>query len=234
MPDHAILEAVVFDLDDTLVDHSAALRTGAIALAAAAQVPSHPDEFAARWQAIQRELYPRYLSGEMPYEQMCRERIWAAIDPGLDLQAADRLFATYMTAYQAAWRLFDDVLPCLDALSGLRLGVITNGRSAEQRRKLSVLGITQRFAHIAVSEDVGVAKPDSRIFKDSCAALGVAPDAAVYVGDSLEIDYAGALAAGLSAVWLDRSGSGSGVEAVLRVRSLGELGDLLRSARSSA
>lgn len=230
----SVPEVILFDLDDTLVDHSGALRKGAFALAGAARVEVDREEFASLWKSIQLELYPRYLSGELPYEQMCRERIWKAIDPNLGVKAADELFARYMVEYQAAWQLLDDVLPCFKALGGLRLGVITNGRSAEQRRKLSVLGITHYFDYIAISEEVGVAKPNPLIFVETCRALEVAPEAAVHVGDSLEIDYGGALAAGLSAVLVDRTGSQSSTEAVVRIRSLCELNDLLRSASSPA
>ena len=113
----------MFDLDDTLVDHSSALRTGAHALARAARVDTDRNEFAARWKAIHAEKYPRYLRGELRYEDMCRERIWEAIDTSLAPKAADSLFATYMNAYRAAWRLFDDVVSCLASLSTYRLGV---------------------------------------------------------------------------------------------------------------
>lgn len=188
---------VMFDLDDTLVDHSTALRAGAYALANAAHVDTDPDEFAARWKAIHAEKYPRYLRGELGYEDMCRERIWEAINTSLSPEAADSLFVTYMNAYQATWRLFGDVLSCFVALSTYRLGVISNGRSAEQRKKLKVLGIEPRFEHVALSEETGVAKPDPKIFLGACAAMRVAPESAVFVGDSRELDYLAARAVGV-------------------------------------
>jgi putative hydrolase of the HAD superfamily len=217
---------VLFDLDDTLVDHGSALRAGAHALVNAARLSTNPDDFATRWKAIHAEKYPRYLRGELRYEDMCRERIRGAIDAELSAESADSLFATYMNAYQAAWRLFDDVPSCLAALRGHRLGVITNGRSAEQRKKLEVLRIEHLFSHVAVSEDAGVAKPDPKIFLGACAALGVGPDSVVYVGDNRDIDYLAALSAGMSAVWLDRAG-GSNPDAMVRVTSLHELPSLL-------
>jgi putative hydrolase of the HAD superfamily len=223
---------VMFDLDDTLVDHSSALRTGAHALARAARVSAEPDEFAARWKEIHAEKYPRYLRGELGYEDMCRQRIWEAIDASLSPEAADSLFATYMEAYQAAWRLFDDVLSCLAALGTCRLGVITNGRSAEQRKKLRVLGIEPRFEHVAVSEEAGVAKPAPPIFLKACTAMRVAPESAVFVGDSREVDYLAARAAGMSAVWLDRGARAEVSDTAVRVASLSELPSLLAAKRN--
>ena len=217
----------MFDLDDTLVDHSSALRAGAHALANTARLDIDPDDFAARWRAIHAEKYPRYLSGELRYEDMCRERIWEAIDTTLSAEAADSLFAIYMNAYHTAWRLFGDVQSCLAALSIYRLGVISNGRSAEQRRKLEVLGIEHRFEHVAVSEETGVAKPDPKMFLGACAAMGVAPESVVFVGDSRDLDYLAARAVGMSAVWLDRAAGTRPADTTVRVSSLDELAGLL-------
>jgi putative hydrolase of the HAD superfamily len=224
---------VLFDLDDTLVDHSSALRVGAHALANAAHLNTDPEYFAARWKAIHAEKYPQYLRGELTYERMCRERIWEAIDPSLAPEAADSLFAIYMHAYRAAWRVFGDVLSCLDALSAYRLGVISNGRSEEQRSKLKVLGIEHRFRHVAVSEETGAAKPDPKIFLGACAAMGVTPESAVYVGDNYDTDYLAARAAGMSAVWLDRAELTRPADATVRISSLHELPGLLEAQRHS-
>lgn len=220
-------KVVMFDLDDTLVDHSSALRAGALALAEAAHISDDRTAFAARWKAIQAEKYPRYLRGELRYEDMCRERIWEAVDPNLSPTKADTLFATYMSAYHAAWRLFDDVVTCLSAMQPYRLGIVTNGRAAEQRKKLSVLGIAPRFVHVAISEEVGVAKPDPAIFLGACSAMRVAPESVVFVGDSYELDYQAARAVGMSAVWLDRSAPAGLTDGTVRVSSLDELPALL-------
>jgi putative hydrolase of the HAD superfamily len=222
--------AVLFDLDDTLVDHSSALRVGAHALAEEAHVNGDPDDFAAQWKIIHAEKYPRYLRGELTYERMCRERIWDAVASSLAPEVADALFSVYMNAYQSAWRLFDDVLLCLDGLPRYRLGVVSNGRSAEQRKKLKALGIDHRFEHIAISEDTGAAKPEPRIFLAACAAMGITPESALFVGDNYEIDYLASRAAGMSAVLLDRAGRALPTENTVRVSSLNELPGLLKEA----
>ena len=64
----------MFDLDDTLVDPSSALRAGAHAFADTALLDTEPEDFIVRCKAIDAEKYPRYLSGELRYEDMCRER----------------------------------------------------------------------------------------------------------------------------------------------------------------
>ena len=114
-----------------------------------------------------------------------------------------------MTAYEAAWTLFQDVVPCLDRLRAFPLGVISNGPTDEQRRKLRVLGIADRFRHVLISEECGSPKPSPEIYLEACRMAGVQTREAVYVGDHYEIDIVGANAAGLRGVWLNRQGAAS-------------------------
>ncbi|TFW17028.1 HAD family hydrolase [Duganella callida] len=98
---------------------------------------------------------------------------------------------------------YDDVLPVLPLLQGmLRLGVITNGNA-----DLEVIGLHHHFEYALSSSRFGRAKPDPAIFLAACAAMGVAPRDAVYVGDDLRLDVQGAQSAGLRAVWMNRHGS---------------------------
>ena len=73
-----------------------------------------------------------------------------------------------------------------------------------QREKLAALGVEDRLDAVAVSGEVGAAKPDPMLFRDALDQLGVTSESACHVGDSLATDVAGAKAAGLAAVWLNR------------------------------
>ena len=105
--------------------------------------------------------------------------------------------------------------------------MISNGRSSQQRLKLARLGIAERFEHVTISEDCGSPKPNAKIFLHVCAACGVDPRDAVYVGDAYDIDAEGARGAGLTGVWLDRGRVESGDHAGPMIRSLAELPRLL-------
>ena len=85
--------------------------------------------------------------------------------------------------------------------------MITNGPSDAQRLKLERSGLRDRFEVIAISGEVGHEKPATEIFVHTLSSLGIAPDAALHIGDSLHYDVAGARAAGLTAVWLNRRGA---------------------------
>jgi putative hydrolase of the HAD superfamily len=104
-----------------------------------------------------------------------------------------------------AWRIFDDVLPTLEALRarGLILGVISNW-DERLRPLLRRLHLDHYFAVTIISCEAGAAKPDRAIFARAVEQLGVAPGAILHIGDSLEADVRGAQAAGFAAIRLCR------------------------------
>lgn len=105
------------------------------------------------------------------------------------------------------FQLIPDALPALDALAdaGLRLGVVSNW-DCGLGDVLAGLGVADRFGSIAVSAVVGAGKPDPAIFRHALRGLGVAPAAALHCGDLPAYDCAGAAAAGVRAVLIDRAG----------------------------
>lgn len=221
-----MISAVIFDIDETLVDHVRAMQAATLKLHAM-WAPTVPvEEFSAAWRAAHAEQYPRFLKGEVSYAESVRVRVRQVLAPSATDEQADKIFGEYLTDYEQGWRLFDDVVPCLRQLSSVRLSVISNGRAEEQRKKLEVLGIAAHFEHVCISEDLGVPKPDARIFRHVCDQLRVDPSDAVYVGDQLEIDAFGARAAGLQAVWVNRRGE-PGVDGVVAVSSLFQLPGVL-------
>ena len=86
------------------------------------------------------------------------------------------------------------------------LALITNGASDAQRDKLRVLDIEHWFDAVVISGEVGIAKPDVSVFGLALNQLAVERENVWHIGDSLATDVAGAQAADLTAVWLNRSG----------------------------
>jgi len=236
---------VLFDLDDTLFAHSRAVATGIAAYRAAhggALADADDAVELARWHELEEHHYHRYLAGEIDYREQRRHRARGFVEPyGLDLSSdsdADDWFGRYIVEYQRAWVLYDDALPCLDALleavPGVRFGVVTNAELPFQTAKMDATGLSERIELTIASGDVGVAKPHPRIFRAACERFGVDPADAVYVGDRLDTDAIGAASAGLGGVWLDRKGMAGDDEkaraaasAVRIIASLDELPALL-------
>ena len=208
------VSVVLFDLDDTLFAHRAAVEAGILRYAETLGPPYgalEADEVVTLWHDLEEEHYHSYLAGRLDFEgqRQARARDFAARHGvALDDDQASAWFADYFEHYVAGWTLHDDTLPALDALErripGVRFGVITNGDLAFQRRKVDAVGLDVRIAHLIASGEVGIPKPDAGIFLAACDTFGVRPDQAAYVGDRLRTDAIGAAQAGLTGVWLNR------------------------------
>ena len=111
-----------------------------------------------------------------------------------------------------------------------QIAVLSNGNQEQQEKKVSQTGLARYIDVVQTSDQLGVAKPDPRIFELACLRLGVPAHAAVYVGDQLEVDALAATAAGLRGIWLNRNGCAvpPGVEAI---DSLTDLPNLLEDLR---
>ena len=208
------IRAVLFDLDDTLFAHresvEAGIHTHRAALGGALAAAEAAAEFA-RWNALEEEHYHRYLAGEIDFLEQRRARARAFVAPyGIELDdgAAAAWFESYLAHYERTWRLHDDVRPCLAALAPRALGIITNGDLTFQSAKIIGIGLDGLIPldNVVASAEVGVAKPDARIFELAAERFGVEPAEACYVGDRLHTDAIGATRAGLLGVWIDRRG----------------------------
>ncbi|PRX48300.1 putative hydrolase of the HAD superfamily [Prauserella shujinwangii] len=220
------LRLVCLDIDDTLIDFSAAGRRSLAALIG--RIDLWP-----LWERITDEHVARVVAGELDYGEMHVRRSQAFLaELGALVDATDVLQfeARRKEMLRRSWRLFDDVLPCLEwlAAAGVRLAAVTNASGAHQREKLANLGLLGFFDHVAIAGEVGVAKPDPVMFHSVCVEVGCEPAEAVHVGDKLETDAVGARDAGLGGVWLNRGGAAKDVPAGVHVVcGLAELPELL-------
>jgi putative hydrolase of the HAD superfamily len=199
---------IFFDIDDTLFDNSGAEIKAAERFYTRNQGLDHfagLDDFVENWRAATETYLQMFIEGRLSFQEQRRRRLNHIFRQSFKEREADALFEQYLELYEDSWVLFADVLPCLDRLCSLRLGIITNGNTRQQRQKLAVLGIVDRFDTIIVSEDVGVSKPDPQIFRQACKTAGKELSDCFYVGDKLEIDARAASDAGLTGIWLNRS-----------------------------
>ena len=101
--------------------------------------------------------------------------------------------------------VYDDVVPILDRLKqDHSLGLLSNGAPDLQRRKLEGSGLARYFDAVVISGEVGLGKPDPRIFELALDRLGATADASAMIGNSLKSDIAPAMAIGMMAVWVNR------------------------------
>ncbi len=161
-----------------------------------------------------------------PFAAMRRQAIAHFIDqhvggapPGLADELTDRFFE-YRDSED---RLYDDVEEALGRLGGLVLGVITSGTTQWRRTRIG-----GRFSFWLAADQIGVRKPDPRVFRMAAAAADCHPRELVHVGDEIEADIVGAKRAGARAVLIDRHGRAGDSPADAVIRSLSELPDVIR------
>lgn len=98
--------------------------------------------------------------------------------------------------------LFDDALPALEFLSTRWPVVALSNGNADVRR----VGLGRYFSAAIAAGEVGMAKPEPRMFELAAEAAGARPDQVLHVGDDAHMDAAGALRVGMQAAWVNRQG----------------------------
>ena len=229
---------IFFDLDGTLMDHDAAELAGVKAFHERHRdlFPADFPSFLQQWQDLGNKYLNQFFDNKMTHLGQRQVRVQELFAPaGVKLSDQDALekFDFYLNHYQQNWRLYPDVLPCLDRLRGRRLGIISNGDPGVQEIKLRNLGIRDRFEQVVFSGEVGVSKPDPRIFLEACRRMGTTPGESWYIGDNPEADVRGSRAAGMKALWINRKGLDGGVEAHAQASDLTVLVEAIAGLREN-
>ncbi len=205
-------KAICLDLDDTLLDGSQfMLSVERTCAALASRLGLEPGRVLASnqsvWGGYWLDVEEAWTLGEISGESLTRET-WRQTLANLDLRdesLVDFAYDTHMRLADEGQRLFDDAVAFLQAVeSRFPLALITNGAADTQRNKLRVLAIEHRFDAIVVSGEVGRKKPDAHVFELALDQLGARAGTAWHIGDSLQSDIAGARAAGLTGIWINR------------------------------
>lgn len=227
------IRGILFDLDFTLVDNDVGWRQlwPGVAERFARRYPGFdPEEFESRSYEFADRHYELLLRGDIDYDTYRRDYVRHGLEPWGELD--DELFAAYSEARTRSVdliELFEDAVETIRSLRarGLKIGILTNGPSELQRRKLRRIGIEGEVDAVAVSEEIGASKPDPQAYERAVAMLGLRPAEVAMVGDHVVNDVAGALAAGLAAaVWVERR-PGELPEGAQLARELAEVPGLL-------
>ncbi len=187
MPAHSTVDAVLFDMDGTLLDSEAALLGAYRDATTEVLGTPFPDTRADADRIIQlraRDAFPAIAGG--------------------DLEQAARIEAAFHVSYrsrESQVHLYEGVEDALRALRdlGVTLGIATSKSRVRFDTDLERTGITELFAVTVCGDEVTAAKPDPAPLRMALDVVGVAPERALYVGDGAN-DVMAAQAAGLRAV----------------------------------
>jgi HAD superfamily hydrolase (TIGR01549 family) len=215
-PSTARVDAVLIDMDDTLFDHSLTCRA-AIASLRSGRGYLRRRPLDGLWREYLGLLgsdaarITSYVGRPGLSVDQARTDRWRRLARGcgeeLTPAAASELSHAYRDRYQRLRRGVPGARELLRALHArAKVVVVTNNEVAEQEEKVRFLGIGAWVDGLVVSEAVGVAKPDPKIFEAALAAAGTPSGRATMLGDSWTSDIVGARGAGLRAVWFNRFG----------------------------
>lgn len=208
-----MIKAVIFDLDDTLYDYKALERAafecvGELVRERLGVSEEQYEEAFMRARQITKEKLGETAASHsrMLYFQKTLE--YLDIRP---LYLALEMYETYWGFFLDHMALYPGVRELLEALHEkyIRVGVCTDLLAHIQHRKLRRLGMMDDVDCLVTSEEAGVEKPAPGIFNLCLEKLRLPAGEVCFVGDNLERDVKGAIAAGLQAVWFHPEGKGA-------------------------
>lgn len=198
---------IFFDADGTLFDYDAAERSSLRAALDERGILICPEHLGA-YREINSELWERFESGQIEQKELrvlrfsrMFERFGWSLDPAAFGDA-------YLHHLAESAQLIEDADTVISSLMGMvKLLLLTNGIPEVQRSRLERSPFRAMFDHVVISGDVGVAKPDPRIFEAAVREAGNPPISEVLmVGDSLSSDMEGADRYGIDSCWFNPSG----------------------------
>ncbi len=243
------IRAVLFDLDDTLTDDHSSLQESIAATSEALAnqctgLDAH-DLAAAYWresdsvwtvfQMEQQDGRPREDgTGDRLRRESWRRALCAC---GLaDERLVEGAANEYLRWRRVTLRLAPGANEVLEALKETkRTAIVTNGAAEIQRWKLRQLGLETRVDYSIVAEEFGFGKPNPSIFLHVAEELRVPPADCIMVGDILAFDIAGAKAAGMHSIWINRNShkaSEGDPSPDFVIQDLREVLDILRNVRT--
>ncbi len=223
MFDASKTKAVLWDLDDTLYSRIAAARLTYPGMFRSLLYDNRDDAFI--------EAAADFMIAHLVRDSMIHESTFQALirqfppDKPFDLTACQEYYFDHIHEFAVAGTEQVAVVKKLRAL-GIKTAMVTNvaaDRLSFQRNKIDTMGLTTLFDVIVLSGEIGVHKPDLRVFDYATRQLGIANEDCVFVGDNPDGDITGAINAGMEAVWIDVWGDGdrfAGNPRVHRVKSV--------------
>lgn len=189
------LKAVIFDLDNTILDRSETFRR--FARSFVETYFSHRKPLDPLIERIIELDQDGYKDKSQLFDELLEELPWANKPDNKELMDY------YQLHYVRNATLMEEAKEVVQAIrEKYKTGLITNGRTMIQYGKIDRLGLRNDFDVIVVSEEIGIKKPDPRIFEAALKKLEVRPDECIYIGDHPKNDIEGAGKVGMRTIWI--------------------------------
>ena len=196
-------EAILFDLDGTLLEETTASVIALEKWAEELSVPADPD----RWLTIESRWFLAYERGETTHIGQRHGRIRDYLNqPELTDSQADRLMKQFYVHYVAATSAYPDAQPALAAAlrSPAKVGILTNDAAELQTAKMRVANLWDDRIIMLAAKELGAVKPNRECYDLALDILNVAGSTTILIGDNIINDVTAAITAGLDAIYLNR------------------------------
>lgn len=224
-----------FDLDHTLWDFDANAKATLEQLHLDLKLVDKGiddfDRFYKNYLQHNERLWARYRNGYIKQEELRIKRMWLTL---LDFQVADeelarQLSELFLQLLPTRTILFPDAKEILQYLAdkGYQLHLITNGFELTQHSKLKSCGLNVFFKEVITSEGSNSLKPQKEIFDYALNKTGANVRESIMIGDSIEVDIAGAIAAGMDQVHVNYNGTEQNLSPTYTITALKELKSFL-------
>ena len=195
---------ILIDLDDTLIDFGAAQSRTFFATMKFYGLEASEDSFT-KYKVINNELWLAYEKSEITKADMFNlrwQRYFQLHGKNLSPAEVNQFFLNHLGEHPI---LFPGALEfCSKIAENHKLAVVTNGDSITQRMKIDNSRLAPFIHVLTISDDVGAAKPDSRIFIEALKGLGATEKSdALMIGDNIHADVVGAIDFGIDVCWFN-------------------------------
>ncbi|OME86233.1 HAD family hydrolase [Paenibacillus sp. FSL A5-0031] len=216
-----MIQAVIFDLDGTLLDRDRSLLKFVeeqFERLIRPNVEVDKESYIKRFIALDSR---GYVWKDKVYQELIRE-----FELRLDW---NELLDDYKIGFSNHAVSFPNMIELLDSLKekGYKLAMITNGFGDFQASNIQALQIAHYFDEILISEREGLRKPDPAIFLRAAEKLNVATEACVYVGDHPVNDITASKAKGMKGIWKEDNYYTESFEFDAKVKDLIEIRHLV-------
>ncbi|MEX0779508.1 MAG: HAD family hydrolase [Balneolales bacterium] len=199
------IKFIYFDLDDTLLDHKSAQRLALEQLRINSTILDgiSSQTLQETYARVNAQLWTDYGNSVIDRHELQQLRFELTLKE-LELETSfySELGEHYLKLYETKWSWINGAETFYDDIrERYPVGLLTNGFSETQQKKVARFDFNKTSQHIVISEDIGYLKPDSRIFDHATKLTGLEPDQILYVGDSYRSDIIGGSQYGWKTAW---------------------------------
>lgn len=197
-------DVILFDVDDTLFDFRLSEKYAFQQSFEKFGYPNGLTDFRADYNQISRVLWGELEQGQITLAKLATER-FKRLFIKHNLPIDPNLFSrTYLTNLGQQAHLMPGALELCKQLDHTRLAIITNGFTDVQLSRIANSPLHNTFKAIITSEQVGISKPNPKIFDAVFSQLKLArKDNVLIVGDSLTSDMQGGMNYGIDTCWFN-------------------------------